>query len=197
MVMRVTVGPICWQDLKFWEACSLPGTQIRGVTEMLPRPLQNPLNATPCTCSVRVLIALLGMSLYRLKATVKLWEQGGEGVRSPGGFFVNSADQRSRLRDRCDTEINIWVSRWCCQQNVCCLDHVIMFLKAHGMRDNCTSLSHQLTDLLRQVHKAHQIGVNYSALNKNLNIDKNRGIYHKVKGETKRIMVGWSTKHTR
>lgn len=38
--MRATVGPICWRDLTFWEACCLWGTQILGVTEMLPRLLQ-------------------------------------------------------------------------------------------------------------------------------------------------------------
>lgn len=58
-------------------------------------------------------------------------------------------------------------------------------------------LSHQFTDLLRQVHKPHQISMNYSALNRSLNIGKIRSIYRKVRGETKRRMVGWSTKHIR
>lgn len=35
-------------------------------------------------------------------------------------------------------------------------------------------LSHQFTDLLRQVHKTHQIGMNYSALKKSLNIGKKK-----------------------
>lgn len=140
VVMRMTVGPICWQDLTFWEACCLWGTQILGVTELLPGLLQ-PSEHYPCFHSMWVLITPLGMSLHRLKATVRLWEWGGEGVRSSGGFSVNSADQRSRLRDRCDMEINMWVSRWCCQQNVSCLDHGIMFHKPYGTRKNCTSLT--------------------------------------------------------
>lgn len=110
------------------------------------------LSTTPCSCSMWVLIILLGMSLHRLKATVRLCDRGVKGSGDQVAFFVSSADQRSRLRDRCDMEINMWVSRWCCQQKVSCLDHGIMFYKPHGIKSNCISLSHQFTDLLRQFH---------------------------------------------
>lgn len=135
MMMGVTVVPICWHSgrhaaaeepkslvlLKHWWGSS------------------NPLNTTSCLCSTWVLLTLLGINLHRLKATVRLWVWEGERVRSSGGFFVNSADQRSKLRDRCDMEINMWVSRWCCQQNVSCLDHGTMFRKPYGTRKNYTS----------------------------------------------------------
>lgn len=54
-------------------------------------------------------------------------------------------------------------------------------------------LSHQFTDLLRQVHKTHQIGMNYSALKESLNIGKKRSVFHKVREGTKKRMVGWLT----
>lgn len=83
-------------------------------------------------------------------------------------------------------------NRWSCQQNVSCLDHGIMFHKSFATKKNCTSLS-SLTDLLRQVHKTHQIGERYSALKKILNIGKKRNIYLKVREGTKKRMMGWLT----
>lgn len=65
----------------------------------------SPLNTTLRSYSMWVLIMLLGMSLHRLKATVSLCERGVKGSGAQVAFF-SSADQRSRLRDRCDMEIN-------------------------------------------------------------------------------------------
>lgn len=82
-----------------------------------------------------------GNGFTQIKSYCKDLEWGGEGVRSSGGCSVNSAGQRSSLRDRCDMEINMSVNRWCCQQNVSCLDHGIMFCKPYGTKKSCTSLT--------------------------------------------------------
>lgn len=82
-----------------------------------------------------------GNGFTQIRSYCKDLEWGGEGVKSSGGFFVNSADQRSSFRDRCDMEINMSVNRWCCQQNVSCLDHGIMLHKPYDTKKNCTSLT--------------------------------------------------------
>lgn len=102
--------------------------RILGDAEILPRLLQPSGHSSKPMFHVGV-YNTTGNGFTQIRSYCKDLEWKGEGVKSSGGFFVNSADQRSSLRDRCVMEINMSVNRWCCQQNVSCLDHGIMFHK--------------------------------------------------------------------
>ncbi|RMC06501.1 hypothetical protein DUI87_15937 [Hirundo rustica rustica] len=157
-LLRGTEGPICRPDPSHREVCCLPGTQVRNITERLPR-LIWPSDYYP------LLILQAGSDQIEkrgVKAIKREFRALGQEVDRTGIQVVFCSvplvAEKNDERNRRTHIFNKWLKGWCYRQNFGFFDHGATFmapalLESDGIHLSVKGrrfLAHELADLIER-----------------------------------------------